>query len=358
MLSKVAIAALHEGIESRVLSMGSLGVWGPRLLAAGIPVSTFGWTDSAAPSPITMARGWPMTPWEPHLIQGWMYHGNLGASALSALSGRPTLWNIRATWDPSGFGNKMTRAVMVGNRLLSRHPARILCNSSEAINSHLQAGFSGQWKFIANGFDTQKFRPNPALHQEYRSKLGIDDSAMVIGMAARFHPMKDHSLLLQVWDRLAGLYPNLHLLLAGSNIRPDNPWFSAQLERIQAADRIHLLGEIQDDIPAFQACLDLGVLSSAYGEAFPNAIGEALSSGVPCVATEVGDTKMVIGSCGETVPAGDVDAFSAALERMICMSSEQRRTLGALSRERILANYSIEAIAKQYGNLYREISEG
>ena len=61
--------------------------------------------------------------------------------------------------------------------------------------------------------------------------------------------------------------------------------------------RIRLLGE-RPDLETLYPAFDIATLSSAFGEAFPNVVGEAMACAVPCVATDIGDIAAVIGDCG------------------------------------------------------------
>jgi glycosyltransferase involved in cell wall biosynthesis len=109
----------------------------------------------------------------------------------------------------------------------------------------------------------------------------------------------------------------------------------------------HLLGE-RNDIPRITAALDLATLSSAFGEGFPNALGEAMACEVPCVATDVGDSAYVIGDAGRIVPARDPDALASAWGDVLTAGDVARRALGQRGRHRILQHFSIAGVARMY----------
>jgi glycosyltransferase involved in cell wall biosynthesis len=89
------------------------------------------------------------------------------------------------------------------------------------------------------------------------------------------------------------------------------------------------------------------LVSASLSEGLPNAIGEAMACGVPCIATNVGDCATLIGDTGIVVPAGDVQALSRAILRMLALGPEQRILLGARARQRIIDEYSIaEMVSK------------
>jgi len=95
------------------------------------------------------------------------------------------------------------------------------------------------------------------------------------------------------------------------------------------------------------------VLSSAFGEGFPNALGEALACGIPCVATDVGDSALVVGEQGRIVQPGDPEALAEAMAEMLMLSAEERRRLGRDARRRMEETFSMPMLAGRYAALYR-----
>jgi glycosyltransferase involved in cell wall biosynthesis len=108
-------------------------------------------------------------------------------------------------------------------------------------------------------------------------------------------------------------------------------------------------------MPSVFTALNLHTLSSAYGEAFPNVLGEAMACGVPCVATDVGDSSFLIGDTGMVVPPKDPQALADGWERLLSLSAEERLSLGERARQRILQLFSIVQIARRYEDLYDQI---
>jgi glycosyltransferase involved in cell wall biosynthesis len=100
------------------------------------------------------------------------------------------------------------------------------------------------------------------------------------------------------------------------------------------------------------AALDILSLSSAFGEGFPNAIGEAMACEVPCVVTDVGDSAEIVGDAGLVVPPRNPTAMAEAWETLLAKSPEERRVLGRAARERIARNFSLDVVTRQYEILY------
>ena len=98
--------------------------------------------------------------------------------------------------------------------------------------------------------------------------------------------------------------------------------------------------------------MDIFCVSSAWGEGFPNVIGEAMASGIPCVATDIGDSSIIIGDTGVVVPPKDKGSLIKGLEILLNMSLEEYLTLSEKAIDRIKSNYALNRIVDEYASLY------
>jgi len=190
-----------------------------------------------------------------------------------------------------------------------------------------------------------------------RAELGLDVGTPLIGLVARYHPMKDHANFLTATSLLAKQDPTAHFLLVGPNVDASNQELSAKIATLGLQERVHLLGE-RRDIPRINAALDIASTTSCWGEGFPNVIGEAMACGVPCVVTDVGDSALIVGETGRVVPPRDPRALAAAWRDMLQMDRETRGGLGERARARIVTHFSLNEIARRHEKLYTEIVYG
>ena len=289
---------------------------------------------------------------KPDIIQGWMYHGNLAATLVSIFTtGHPAIvWNILHSLYDLCYEKRSTRWVIQLNRLFSRIPKAIIFNSNLSRKQHEAFGFnSRRSQMISNGIEIQKFVLSSERIQNIRSSLNISFSALIVGHVARFHPMKDHKGFLQTAVQVLQHFPEVHFILAGRDITKKNTILQ-EIIPDEIEHQFHLLGE-RNDIPDLMGIMDI-YCQSSWSEAWPNALGEAMAAGVPCVVTDVGDSKEIIGETGIVVSPRDVDALTAGIEKLIMMTPEQRQTLGEAARARIKENYDLDKIIDQYASLY------
>jgi len=101
------------------------------------------------------------------------------------------------------------------------------------------------------------------------------------------------------------------------------------------------------DLPAVYNAFDLLVSSSAFGEGFSNVLGEAMACGVPCVATDVGDARVILGDTTNVVPPSDSGALAASVLALVKRLRLERASLGASVRQRIADNFSLEVMVRR-----------
>ena len=288
--------------------------------------------------------------YRPEILQSWMYHADLLGLIAGRLARVPRiLWNVRCSnMDMSAYSRMSLLVVRILARL-SRQPEAVVVNSLAGRAWHQHLGYRPRrWEYIPNGFDTARFRPDAEARVAIRGELGIPSGAPLIGMLARVDPSKNHGCFLAAAARLSEQRPEAHFLLAGTEIEAGNP----ALAGVAAlGSRIHLLGE-RRDVPRVIAAFDIATLTSAFGEGFPNFIGEAMACAVPCVVTDVGDSRRIVGDGGLVVPPSDAAALAEAWARLIAIGPEARAEIGAAARARIKKEFTAEATARQYQALY------
>lgn len=295
---------------------------------------------------------------EPDVVQGWLYHGNLGAALARMCLPRPVplVWGIRQSLANLQGENLLAKFGIALNRLGSARPDRLLFNSRTSLAQHRDFGFAmARADYLPNGFETGNFRPDTQARLHWRSAWSADEDTVVFGMFARFHSSKDHAGFLQAAARVHAQRPATRFVLAGTGVDQDNGVLARWIEAEGLHGCVHLLGE-RSDVAGVLPALDVYVSSSISIEAFSNSVGEAMSCGVPCIVTDVGDSPFIVGDTGRVVAARDPQALSAAMIGMCDLGRAGRATLGTQARARIVADFDIEAVAARYAELYATLA--
>lgn len=355
MLCKLVSRLPGLGVECRVVSLLPEGPLAALLRSQGVKVDS-----------LEMRRGVPsvssvirlvsiLREWQPDLLQTWLYHADLLGLIAAKLAGSiPVVWSIRCSYMDLTQYSRTTSLVLKACSWLSSLPHAVLANSEEARRFHRELGYTPrQFEVIPNGFDTEVFRPSTHARSSLRSELGISEETPLIGLVARFDPMKDHATFFMAARHVLRSHPSARFVLCGDNVSWGNNAITALVYKNGLADAVFLLGR-RDDVPMVTAGLDVAVCCSR-GESFPNVVGEAMACGVPCVVTDVGDSARVVNEAGLVVPPEDGEALGEALNSLLMQDVIERGHLGEKGRQRVLARYSLEAVAARYLDLYSGI---
>jgi glycosyltransferase involved in cell wall biosynthesis len=292
------------------------------------------------------------------IVQTWLYHADL----LGFLVGRfaevkRIVWGIRCSDMHLRKYRPMTALTVRLCGVLSPLVDAIIVNSSVGRRIHENRGYQTErMVLIPNGFQIDRFKPDASAGSWLRQHLGLSEDTFLIGMVARFDLMKDHATFLKAASILSREEKNVHFILVGKGMDPENP----QLARLMDAHlkaRVHLLG-LRHDIPRIMAGLDIASSSSAFGEGFSNTIGEAMACGIPCVVTKVGDSPFVVGNTGIVVPPVNPEKLAEGWRRILHMDREERKRLGRDARSRIVEEYDLDQIVERFQELYERLMPG
>jgi glycosyltransferase involved in cell wall biosynthesis len=294
--------------------------------------------------------------WRPQLVQGWLYHGNLAASfSASLVRPRPrVLWKIVHTPLPGAANSfRTTCAIRIGIPL-SRATDALIYNAHASRAFHAALGYAdNQARVIHNGVDTARFRPDAVARAQVRAELGIDPDTPLIGSIGRLHPVKGQDVFVAAAGILSERHPDARFLLVGADLLPGNPMLESWIESAGIQGRVQLLGE-RGDVSRLLAALDIATLPSR-SEGFPNVVAEAMATGISVVASDVGDTRVLVGTTGTIVPVEDAAALAAAWAELLAAGPEYRRRRGEAARQRIEERFSAMIEAQRYRQLYEKL---
>jgi glycosyltransferase involved in cell wall biosynthesis len=272
--------------------------------------------------------------------------------AMDAVMGGLLVRTIPVIHTEDGFGRDEAirikgRRVLARRVLLNRiHKTVFPSNTLHRIALQQYRIDTRKLQLIVNGVDTDRFYPRRS--GGLRAELGIAESELVVGTVGRFSAEKNLPMLVRAFaDALIG---NARLVLVG-----DGGEKKAICEAVRDAglnDRVILTGSIADPSP-YYGIFDIFAMSS-HTEQMPIALLEAMSSGLPAICTNVGDSADILkaDTAPEIVNADDHAGYASAL-RTLAADPLLRRRLGTKNRQRCVTSYSLDAMIQSYLALYR-----
>ncbi len=229
-----------------------------------------------------------------------------------------------------------------------------------------QIGRDGQFAVVPSGVDVELwenptraasgFPDNAKLRDELRTQLGVPLDAVVVGIVARFDPLKGHADLIRIAPQLATKYPKLRLLFVGDG------WHRNAVEQAVRdagmADRVLTTGFVQlRRVALLYRAMDVMVLPS-YQEGQSRTLLEALLSGCPIVGYHVGGIPEVCvhNQTGLLVPLGDRDQLRLAIEQTVDQP-DQAHERTAQGKQHAREHFSTQAMTDQLERIYHETLE-
>jgi glycosyltransferase involved in cell wall biosynthesis len=351
------VLTLGPRVQPLVISLTSLGVIGPRLLARGVEVQALGMSRRQLPGPRTMWRLIQLLrDFKPDVVHTQMYHANLLGGLAARIAGvGAVMWNLHHCNLGTTVNSRATLwTIALGARLSRVLPHRISSVAERARDVHVAVGYAAErFVVVPNGFDTSQFKPDAQARATVRAELGLPPDTPLVGVIGRFDSQKNHRGFCEAMARLVALRPGTHALLAGSMIDAENAELADWLQQQGVAHCCHLLGA-RSDVPRLMAALDVLMLPS-LGEAFPNVVGEAMACGVPCAVTDVGDAALMVGDLGRVVAAGDMQGLGDAVASILALPAAQRLWLGQQAAAQTRQRYDLHVVAARYLSEYQDL---
>jgi glycosyltransferase involved in cell wall biosynthesis len=242
--------------------------------------------------------------------------------------------------------DRLVRLAFWASRRIASLAHLIIVNSFAGRDYHVNQGYPARrMVVIHNGIDVNRFVMNLAGRQRYRREWRVAEKEVLIGLVARLDPMKDHMTFLRAAGMLLEQRKDARFVCIGEGPMDYADQLRAAAKELGHHDRIVWAGTYEDMASVYSA-VDIATSSSAFGEGFSNVLAEAMACGVPCVATNVGDSAVIIGDIGVLVPPRDPASLAAAwllvIDRM-----EQGKIDHEQIRRHITENFSIDCLAER-----------
>jgi len=284
--------------------------------------------------------------YRPDAIHSYLSVANILTILLKPwLPGVKMVWGVRASdMDLSRYHWLYTLSWWAECRL-SRFADCVIVNSRAGRRFAQAHGFSeANMVVIANGIDTDQFRPDDNARTRQRQTWGIDDREQLIGLVARLDPIKGHPVFLKAEARLVDRYPTIRFVCVGDGPEAYRNELKTLAHALGLEDRL-IWAAASADMAAVYNALDIST-SASLGEGFSNVIAEAMACEVPCAVTNVGDSAWIVEERRCVVPAADPEALYSAWIGLLS-DSERRAAMGRSGRQRIEQRFSVRQLMER-----------
>jgi len=205
---------------------------------------------------------------------------------------------------------------------------------------------------VQNGIDTELSRPvEPSKKPVIRQMLGLPTTGFILGAVGRVVPVKNYSLMIRAFSRLAAVTDETYLVIVGDGEQSVN--LKSLVRQLGLSERIFLVGEKTNTLEWYHA-FDCFVLSS-ISEGTSMALLEAGACGLPSVVTEVGGNVDIVEHQvnGLIIDSGNLDAMYQALHR-IYTDRFLADQMGRAARFNIQKYFSLSSSIKTHLRIYRD----
>ena len=295
---------------------------------------------------------------KPDIVQTWLVHADFIGSIAARLAGiKRILWNVRYSNIEIGKAKLTTIFIIKILSLLSYLiPKFIVTVSKKAKKIYEAVGYNKKiFKFIPNGYDLSILKVNKLQKINFKKNVKIKKQVPLIGNVARYDPQKDHFNLLNALSLIRQKNINFFCVLVGFNINQNNIDLVSEIKRLKLSDHVKLLGQT-DNISQVMNGLDIHVLSSSYGEGFPNVVAESMACGTPSIVTDVGDSALIVGKTGWVVPPKNSIKLANAIEKALCEKDTNKWNKRCnKARLRIKEKFSIGKMITSYNEVWTKV---
>jgi glycosyltransferase involved in cell wall biosynthesis len=359
MLFEVAKHLKEEGVAIQVCVLKEKGPYAAKLESFGVPVCSLSIGEAKGirgvlacllglPRLIRVMRGF-----KPQIVHAFLFRANLLARIAAPLSRVPiNVSSIRIIENqrPYYFAlDRWTSFLVTRHVAVSQRVKEVTCRRSRIADDQVSV--------IRNGIQIEEVRGKRT--NSAASAAGVAKpvrcfakNGLVCGTVARLDPQKGLSFLLRGFAILAREFPSLQLVFVGEG--PERSSLECLATELSISNRVRFTGLAANPF-VYLRQMDVFVLPSLY-EGLPNALLEAMSVGIPVVATRVGGVDEVVQDqeTGLLIPPGNSEAIAEAV-RFVLTHSDRAEQMAVASRAWICERFSLDRMLKEYDELYESL---
>ena len=280
-------------------------------------------------------------------------HGYLATANILTVLLKPFCPSAKIVWGLRASNMELERYGHV-DQIQSWVECKLSCFADLiVVNSHAGFDFAARKGFpqekmvvIPNGIDVDRFSPDSLARQRIRQAWGIPEDMQLIGLVGRLDPMKGHDTFIKAAALLSRGRDNIRYICVGDGSDAFKQKLVALSKEMGLGHRL-IWVSAGDDVEAIYNALDLVTSCSSYGEGFSNVIGEVMACGRPCVVTDVGDAKRIVGDTGYVVAPGNPAALASAWQEALDASGPEKTRRSQMARRRVVEHFSLDRLIEE-----------
>lgn len=342
-----------------VVSLTDMGKYGKMINDKGVPVHSLGFNKYSFNFFKILKLIKIMNSYHPIIIKSWMYHANFITIFLKILfPSLKIIWGIRN----STYRFKDSKSRFIISKICSYFsyfiPNSIVSCSNIARLEHIKFGYSKKnFDVIYNGVDLNLFKnknTSKSKKARYFQYKNINEKSFNFGVIARYDKQKGYNVLL---NSLFNLKKNGYLfkcIFVGKNVDNNNIYLKSLIKKLGLNNNVILMGQKKDTVEVYNL-LDFLILPSINGEGFPNVLIEAMACHVPCIATDVGESKFIIDDTGWIAKPNDIKSLTSTIEKAIFeYDNNFWQTRKKNCRNRVEKYFSLNLLCNNFQNIWEK----
>ena len=294
---------------------------------------------------------------KPDIVQTWLVHGDFIGSIAARIAGiKNIVWTILYSKLDTNLEKIRTIIIIkILAKLSYIIPKLIIVVSKDSQKNCQNLKYhKKKLHLVSSGFDLSLFKISKYQKLFFKKKIKIKKQTPLIGLVARYHPIKDHENLFNALSIIKSKDKKFCCVLVGPNTNRKNKVLLNKVKRFQLGNSVKLLGPT-NNIPQVMNGLDVNILCSK-SEGFPSVIAEAMACGTPCIVTNVGDSALIVGKTGWIVPPNDSVKLANAIEKALSeMDKNNWKKRSNQARLRIKKNFGINKMIKSYNLIWSKV---
>ena len=236
---------------------------------------------------------------------------------------------------------------------MNRCDAIVTNAKSVAVKVQQRCGYpASKVHVIPNGIDSHQTTMSKQDRIARKMQLGAGPKSLIVGSVGRLVPVKGFDLAVRAISQLVNTGLDCHLLLVGEG--PLEQSLASLAKQLGLRHRVHLLGH-QAETAQWYELMDV-YINTSHSEGMSQSLVEAMAAGCPIIATDVGDSAVVVGQdhlSGQLIEAGNTDQLADAISRY--SSDKLRCSLSKYAVERHAKEFSSSKMAQRYTDLYQVV---